>query len=247
MKQWSILKKGLPDGIWVKAYEDRIDLMRVIIVGSPGTPYHYGIFCFDIFIPATFPSVPPEVFYRSGGYRLNPNLYENGRICLSLLNTWSGKESEKWDPAYSSILQVLVSIQGLVLVPKPYFNEAGYEKQVGTVSGEKNAILYNESAHLLCLKLVINTLKLPPKSCEDLVLEHFLLFSPLIKKSMEDYSNNTPIGFGGGYSRACEHGLRNKLQFDLTPSAGYKIMLAQIKPRILDALDRLEKSKTKQN
>jgi hypothetical protein len=27
-------------------------------------------------------------------------------------------------------LQVLVSIQGLVLVPKPYFNEAGYERQV---------------------------------------------------------------------------------------------------------------------
>jgi hypothetical protein len=25
--------------------------------------------------------------------------------------------------------QVLVSIQGLVLVPLPYFNEAGYEKQ----------------------------------------------------------------------------------------------------------------------
>ncbi len=27
--------------------------------------------------------------------------------------------------------QVLVSIQGLVLVPQPYFNEAGFEKQVG--------------------------------------------------------------------------------------------------------------------
>ena len=29
-----------------------------------------------------------------------------------------------------AVRQVLVSIQGLVLVPKPYFNEAGYERQV---------------------------------------------------------------------------------------------------------------------
>ena len=42
LKEWSILKKGLPDGIWVKAYEDRMDLMRALIVGAPGTPYHYG-------------------------------------------------------------------------------------------------------------------------------------------------------------------------------------------------------------
>lgn len=28
-------------------------------------------------------------------------------------------------------LQVLVSIQGLVLVPEPYYNEAGYSRQVG--------------------------------------------------------------------------------------------------------------------
>lgn len=30
-----------------------------------------------------------------------------------------------WNPETSTILQVLVSIQGLVLVPKPYYNEAG--------------------------------------------------------------------------------------------------------------------------
>ena len=30
---------------------------------------------------------------------------------------------------------VLVSIQGLVLVPEPYYNEAGYEKQIGTMEG----------------------------------------------------------------------------------------------------------------
>lgn len=56
--------------------------------------------------------------------RLNPNLYEDGKVCLSLLGTWHGKGSETWSPL-SNILQVLVSIQGLVLVKNPYYNEAG--------------------------------------------------------------------------------------------------------------------------
>jgi hypothetical protein len=29
------------------------------------------------------------------------------------------------------LLQVIVSIQGLILVDEPYYNEAGYEKQRG--------------------------------------------------------------------------------------------------------------------
>lgn len=66
----------------------------------------------------------PQVHYHSSGRRINPNLYENGKVCLSLLNTWNGDEDEMWSPS-STLLQVLVSIQGLVLVPKPFYNEAG--------------------------------------------------------------------------------------------------------------------------
>lgn len=28
--------------------------------------------------------------------RFNPNLYNCGKVCLSLLGTWSGGENEKW-------------------------------------------------------------------------------------------------------------------------------------------------------
>ena len=75
------------------------------------------------------------VYYHSGGLRLNPNLYESGKVCLSLLNTWTGKTNEVWNPTSSNVLHILVSIQGLVLNAKPYFNEPGYEKQNGSVEG----------------------------------------------------------------------------------------------------------------
>merc|ERR1719387_62413 len=170
-----------------------MDLMRAIIVGSPGTPYHYGLFVFDVYIPGDFPQTPPEMYYRSHGLRLNPNLYENGRICLSLLNTWSGKASEKWNPNISSILQVLISIQGLVLVAKPYYNEAGYDKHLGTLSGEKNAFLYNESAFLLTLKNMINTMRRPPRHFESLVKDHFTIFAHMIEDAMASYAGGMPV------------------------------------------------------
>ena len=52
--------------------------------------------------------------------RVNPNLYEEGKVCLSILGTWAGDRSESWSAARSSLLQAFVSIQGLVLVKEPY-------------------------------------------------------------------------------------------------------------------------------
>ena len=40
-------------------------------------------------------------------FRFNPNLYADGKVCLSLLGTWHGGDSsEKWDPVRSNLMQV---------------------------------------------------------------------------------------------------------------------------------------------
>jgi len=123
----------------------------VMICGPENTPYEDGIFLFDIQLPAAYPTAPPVVHYVSFcPDRLNPNLYEEGKVCVSLLGTWSGKGSEMWTST-SSLLQLLVSIQGLILVPEPYFNEAGFEKQRGSQSGQENSRMYNE---MVLIKLV---------------------------------------------------------------------------------------------
>ena len=63
-----------------------------------------------------------------GTVRFNPNLYNCGKVCLSLLGTWSGQDGETWNKDTSTFLQVLVSIQSLILVEDPYFNEPGWER-----------------------------------------------------------------------------------------------------------------------
>lgn len=48
-----------PEGIYVRVYEDRMDLLRAVIVGAYGTPYQDGLFFFDFHLPPEYPDVPP--------------------------------------------------------------------------------------------------------------------------------------------------------------------------------------------
>ncbi|KAL6622688.1 hypothetical protein ACP70R_032567 [Stipagrostis hirtigluma subsp. patula] len=130
-----VVRSGKRNTIFMRAFEDRMDLLRAVMVGASGTPYQDGLFFFDMQLPPSYPAVPPLVNYRSFGLRVNPNLYPSGTVCLSLLNTFGGEGVELWSPESSSVLQVIVSIQGLVLTAQPYYNEAGYGAQLGTPEG----------------------------------------------------------------------------------------------------------------
>lgn len=39
-----------------------MDLLRAALVGAPGTPYHDGLFFFDIMLPPQYPHEPPVSF-----------------------------------------------------------------------------------------------------------------------------------------------------------------------------------------
>ncbi|XXG67648.1 hypothetical protein AAC387_Pa06g0943 [Persea americana] len=197
-EEWRILENNLPDEIFVRAYEERIDLMRAVIVGPAETPYHDGLFFFDIFFPPDYPAQPPDVHYHAGGLRLNPNLYACGKVCLSLLNTWSGSKNEKWSPRKSTMLQVLVSIQGLVLNAKPYFNEPGYEKSAGKPGGERKSLAYNENTFLLSCKTMLHTLRRPPKHFEDFVAGHFRQRAHAILEACKAYMEGAQVGSPAG-------------------------------------------------
>ena len=204
MYEWKILEKNLPDSIFVRVYERRIDLLRAVIVGAAGTPYHDGLFVFDIAFPPNYPNSPPMVYYYSFGLRLNPNLYANGRVCLSLLNTWIGKKKEKWDPYQSTVLQILVSIQGLVLNEKPYFNEPGHGALPGLKLGEKNSMAYSESVFALSCKTMLFLLRNPPKNFESLIAAHFRYRALFILEACNAYTHGrVKVGY---YNRGGGHG-----------------------------------------
>ncbi|KAG7638386.1 Ubiquitin-conjugating enzyme/RWD-like [Arabidopsis thaliana x Arabidopsis arenosa] len=227
-QEWSNLEANLPNTIYVRVCEERMDLLRAALVGAPGTPYHDGLFFFDIMLPPQYPHEPPMVHYHSGGMRLNPNLYESGRVCLSLLNTWSGSGTEVWNAGSSSILQVLLSFQALVLNEKPYFNEAGYDKQLGRAEGEKNSVSYNENAFLITCKSMISMLRKPPKHFEVLVKDHFTHRAQHVLAACKAYMEGVPVGSSA-----------NLQGNSTTNSTGFKIMLSKLYPKLLEAFSEI--------
>ncbi|CAN6356245.1 unnamed protein product [Urochloa humidicola] len=229
-KEWKILETSLPDTIYVRGFEDRMDLLRAVMVGSSGTPYQDGLFFFDLQLPPSYPATPPLVMYHSFGLRANPNLYPSGTVCLSLLNTVGGKGSELWSPESSTLLQVVVSIQGLVLIAQPYYNEAGYTAQIGTPEGRRNEIPYCENTYLVNLHTMLHLIRQPPVGFEAFVRDHFHRRGQHVLKACEAYlKDGCPVGTLDGEAYATE------VSRERSCSVGFRLALANVVPRLVEA------------
>ena len=141
--------KEPPPGMCVVADEDDVTKIHALITGPFDTPYEGGFFYFVIRCPPDYPIRPPRVKFMTTGHgqvRFNPNLYKNGKVCLSILGTWTGPS---WSPA-QSLSSVLISIQSL-LNEKPYHNEPGFEKERN--AGDSNK--YNDCIQHETLRVAV--------------------------------------------------------------------------------------------
>ena len=62
--------------------------IHALITGPFDTPYEGGFFYFIIRCPPDYPIRAPRVKLMTTGdnqVRFNPNLYKNGKVCLSIL------------------------------------------------------------------------------------------------------------------------------------------------------------------
>jgi ubiquitin-protein ligase len=181
-KEFNIMKKSILLNseasmfFWIE--KNKLEKMRFIITGPSNTPYDQGLYIFDMTLSDGFPASPPLVhFSNNGGVRFNPNLYNCGKVCLSLLGTWRGDAGESWNTNTSTFFQILVSIQSQILIDEPFFNEPGFEKQIGTANGIKYSKDYNDNIRQYNLDYAINGL------IEGIVLNksHYTEFEYVIK------------------------------------------------------------------
>ena len=119
----SLYKNPLNDqGIYYIHDDQDILKGHAMIFGPSDTPYENGVYLFKFDFPTDYPVNPPKVSFLNldGKTRFNPNLYRNGKVCLSILNTWRG---EGWTSCQTirSVLLTLVT----VLNDKPFLNEPG--------------------------------------------------------------------------------------------------------------------------
>lgn len=111
------------------AFKDRdVRNVKALIIGPHETPYEFGFFEFAVKFNKEYPRKSPAVTgttTNGGRCRFNPNIYANGKVCLSILGTWRGERGEEWSAA-QGLESILLSIQSL-MSSNPYENEPGFE------------------------------------------------------------------------------------------------------------------------
>jgi len=101
---------------------------------------------------------PPKLTYltNNGKTRFNPNLYRNGKVCISILNTWRG---EQWTSC-QTIRSVLLTLTTL-FHNKPLLNEPGI-KETHRDFNNYNTIIQYRNFETAILKVALQKL-LPPQ------------------------------------------------------------------------------------
>lgn len=142
-------------GIYVIFDESDIMQATALILGPRDTPYAYGALYFRIRFPNDYPFSPPHVSYISTSrLRIHPNLYVGkshnhfeGKVCLSIINTWSGP---RWTTTMD-LSTVLLSIQS-ILTHNPIKHEPGYERAKPKVVDAYNHIVTYDTFRQLIIK-----------------------------------------------------------------------------------------------
>ncbi|KAI0711061.1 ubiquitin conjugating enzyme family protein [Cerioporus squamosus] len=187
-KELAVLTTNLPvawnSSVFLRVDETRVDVIKALITGPEGTPYYNGCFLFDVFLGPNYNQSPPSVKYMTtngGKFRFNPNLYADGKVCLSLLGTWSGPG---WIAGKSTLLQVLISIQSMILCEEPYLNEPGWANSGGT----PKSIAYSANVRRMVVRTaMLGNLKAPPEPWADVIRTHFRLKAKSVMAQLDKW------------------------------------------------------------
>ncbi len=125
-------------GIYFEYDNDDLRNIKLLIIGPEDTPYENGFYFFNISIPHNYPFNPPRLTFlnRIDNIRFHPNLYVEGYVCLSVLNTWGNNE---WSPC-QNLTSIASTIQS-VLNDNPIINEPEYENETGQISQDYRKII----------------------------------------------------------------------------------------------------------
>lgn len=181
LKEVKSLARDLPcdssASIYVRMDKDNMGYFQAILSGTQDTPYSYGLYLFDIRLPEDYPCSPPNMSILTtgnGSVRFNPNLYAEGYMCLSILNTWGSTPEEMWSPAgYSTIMQVLISVQSLIMDQNVIQKEPGYEEYASESEGN---LLYRDIVRYNNMKWAMaDMIRSPIPAFAEVIHAHFRL------------------------------------------------------------------------
>lgn len=137
-------------GIYIQHNENDITKATALLFGPEKTPYDFGYYLFKFDFPGNYPFEPPAVKFMTqdpqGHTRFHPNLYTQGKVCLSIINTWQG-------PSWTSVQtfsSVLLSVKS-IMDESPLANEPGFEHAEATKHTNFNGCIEYENVRVAIL------------------------------------------------------------------------------------------------
>jgi ubiquitin-conjugating enzyme E2 Z len=152
--------------IFYQQNEDNLYKGIALIFGPGETIYHNLPVLLEIEFPQDYPFSNPKVKFLTsdGRTRFHPNLYVEGKVCLSILGTWQG-------PSWTSVMTlrtVLLSIMGL-LDEEPLLHEPGYASYKGKPISKQ----YSEFIEHSVLRYIVHTIHKYSEGVMDNSLKKF--------------------------------------------------------------------------
>lgn len=167
-----ILNNPLNDN-YIYYHHDEENILKgyAMIYGAENTPYSYGNYLFEFNFPRDYPYNPPTLKFLTNGdrIRMNPNLYRDGKVCISILNTWKG---EQWSSC-QTIKSILLSLL-MIFNDKPLLNEPGFTETHSDFK-KYNDILYYKNIDIGILKVMkYENLYPTTRYFKNIIKENFL-------------------------------------------------------------------------
>lgn len=183
-KNKDILAKA---GIFYLPDESDVSHGYALLIGQKDTPYYGGFYFFDIRFPNDYPFSPLKVrtLTQDGKTRFNPNMYIEGKVCLSILNTWH--DGPQWS-GVQTLESVLLIIMSDVLHSNPLINEPAYKNYIKE-SIEcliYNRMIFHANLHT-SIYAQLSNLKEYSKGFQHIMNEYFLENRESILEKVKEY------------------------------------------------------------
>jgi ubiquitin-protein ligase len=137
-------KRPLLENEYIVSMESTLDNIKVLVKLPLDSVYRHKFLRLDFEMPEDYPYSPPKVtFVNHDQVRIHPNMYENGKCCATILNTWGDNQFEKWTSS--------MNIESFIISFMSFFDNDPYSHEPGDKGDDSYTIYVLHQSWSSCL------------------------------------------------------------------------------------------------